>query len=94
MQLLGGASIGLRTSMPGNRTEKPQIMPARAQRKRTGKAVSLGTIEGNMACLREPMSGGAEKKKAFHSSWMFKILVFFGQLIALPHSMQESFVIV
>jgi hypothetical protein len=49
--------------MPGNRTEKTQIMPARAQRKRTWKAVSFGTTEDNISCLRGPMSGGAEKKK-------------------------------
>jgi hypothetical protein len=53
--------------MPGNRTEKSQIMPARAQRKRTWKTISLGTIEGNMACLRGPMSGGAEKEKILTS---------------------------
>jgi hypothetical protein len=78
--------------MPGNRTEKTQIMPARAQRKRTGKAVSFGTTEDNRACLRGPMSGGAEKKKEVNPHGCSRVL-FFGLLIALPHSMPVNDVV-
>jgi hypothetical protein len=45
-----------------NKFGKPQIMPARAKRKRTWMAVSSDKIEDNVACLRGAVNGGAEKK--------------------------------
>jgi len=44
-----------------NKAGKPQIMPARAKRKRTWMAVSSGKTQDNLACLRGPVNGGAEK---------------------------------
>jgi len=41
---------------------KPQIMPARAKRKRTGMAALSGKTDDNMACLRVAENRGAEKK--------------------------------
>ena len=38
-----------------------QIMPARAKRKRTGKAVASRISKNNLACLRGAVSGGAEE---------------------------------
>ena len=51
-----------------NKAGKPQIMPARAKRKRTWMAVSLGNTEDNLACLRGPVNGGAEKREVFELS--------------------------
>jgi hypothetical protein len=41
---------------------KPQIMPARAKRKRPGMAALSGKTDDNMACLRGAENRGAEKK--------------------------------
>jgi len=53
--------------MPGNKTGKPQIMPARAKRKRTWLAVSSGKTDDHLACLRGPANGGAEKTVLFRA---------------------------
>jgi hypothetical protein len=45
------------------RAGKPQIMHARAKRKRSWAAVLPGKTEDNVACLHGTVNGGAEKRK-------------------------------
>jgi hypothetical protein len=45
-----------------NRAGKPQIMHARAERKRSRAAVLPGKTEDKLACLRGAVNGGAEKE--------------------------------
>jgi hypothetical protein len=49
--------------MTGARSGELQIMPARAQRKRSRVAVSTGKTEDILACLHGEANGGAEKKR-------------------------------
>jgi hypothetical protein len=49
--------------MPGIWVGEPQIMHARAKRKRLWTAALSGKTEGTLACLRGAVSGGAEKEK-------------------------------
>jgi hypothetical protein len=48
--------------MTGIKPVKPQIMHARAKRKRSRAAVLKSKTEDNLACLRGPVNGGAEKE--------------------------------
>jgi hypothetical protein len=49
--------------MPGGEPGEPQIMRARAKRKRSWAAALLSKTEDTLACLRGAVSGGAEKEK-------------------------------
>ena len=48
--------------MPGREPGGPQIMHARAERKRSWIAILMGKTEDKLACLRGTVSGGAEKE--------------------------------
>jgi hypothetical protein len=48
--------------MTGIEPVKPEIMPARAKRKRTWMTVLSRKTEDTMSCLRDPENGGAEKR--------------------------------
>jgi len=54
--------------MPGTRIRRPEIVHARAQRKRSWAAVSFSKTENILACLRGAVSGGAEKNKGYRTS--------------------------
>jgi hypothetical protein len=49
--------------MTGREPDEPQIMHARAKRKRTWMAALAGKTEDTLSCLRGDVSGGAEKTK-------------------------------
>ena len=69
--------------MTGSRVGEPQIMHARAKRKRSWAAVLTGKTEGTLACLRGDVNGGAEKEKGSRTSREDHDPCFFGQPAAL-----------
>jgi hypothetical protein len=49
--------------MPGKGVGEPQIVHARAERKRSWAAILTGKTKDTLACLRGAVNGGAEKRK-------------------------------
>ena len=81
--------------MTSRESGEPQIMHARAKRKRSGTAVLTGNTEDTLSCLRGAVSGGAEKNKdpelPQKSFGKLKILYYLGQFMSAIHPLLFAF---
>jgi hypothetical protein len=78
--------------MTGRQLGKPQSCLRVRSESAHGWLPSSGKTEDNIAYLRGPVSGGAEKNNRFNNHRCSNAC-FFGEFIALQHSMLESNVI-